>query len=87
MKWAVDTPVRVGGYAFAAIVEVRVSIHSAGRRMAANGEKQPLLFVLLQGGKASGIDVNGHTYEAEEIENLYPLAIEQMEALLSAEAS
>lgn len=54
--------------------------------MSANGEKRPLLFLLSQGDKASGIDVNGHTYEAEEIEVLYPQAIERMSAMLSAKA-
>ena len=86
MTWAVDTPMRVSGYAFAAIVEVRVSLRSSDRAMSANGEKRPLLFLLLKGDEVRGIDVNGHSYEAAEIELLYPHAIERLKVLLSAKA-
>jgi len=86
MIWAVDTPIYVEDYAFVAIVEVRVSVRSSGQSMAANGEKHPLLFLLLHGEKISGLDVNGHTYEAEEIDLLYPQAIEQMQEMLKEKA-
>ena len=86
MNWAVDTPIRVSDYAFAAIVEIQLSVHSSGQSLSANGEKRPLLFLLLQGDKASGIDVNGHAYEAEEIDLLYPRAIEQVVAMLKETA-
>ena len=83
MNWVVDTPVRVGGYAFAAIVEVRVSLHSSNRAMSANGEKRPLLFLLLKGDEVSGIDVTGRVYDGGEIERHYPRAIARMKALLA----
>lgn len=82
MTWAVDTPIRVGGFALAAIVEVRVSVHSPGQSVSANGEKRPLLFLLRRGEKVSGIDVKGHIFEAGEIDLLYPRAIERMIAML-----
>lgn len=82
MNWAVDIPVRVGPFAFAAIVETRVSAHSTGYALAGDGEKRPILFLLLQEGAARGIDINGQKYETDEIEGLYPRAIAQMKALL-----
>lgn len=82
MNWGVDTPVRVGPFAFAAIVETRISVHSTGYALAGDGEKRPILFLLLRDEAASGIDIDGRTYETDEIEGLYPRAIAQMKALL-----
>jgi len=80
MKWELDTPVRVGGNVFAAIVEARVSVHATSRAMTANGDKRPLLFLLLNDDAVSGIDIDGKFYEAGEIARLYPTAIERLRA-------
>ena len=84
MNWDIDTPVRIGAYDFAAIVETRLSIHSVGRTVVGHGEKQPLLFLLLGKDMAKGLDVKGRVYAADEIEALYPSAIERMAAMVLA---
>ena len=82
MSWAVDTPVRSGSYAFAAIVETKIAFRSGTGVMVAGGEKRPLLYLMLCDDLVSGVDPKGHFYAADEIELLYPQAIAQMDAQL-----
>lgn len=84
MSWAVDTPVHVGTVAFAAIVETRVSVHAMDRVVAGDGEKRPLMFLLLDGETARGIDLSGRAHTAEDIERRYPGAIVQMTDMLES---
>ena len=78
MTWSVDPPMQVGRYTCAAIVEVDISVRSATGALSALGEKRPLVLLLLDDGGVRGVDLKGHTYEAEEIEVLYPNAIARM---------
>ena len=78
MSWGIQEPVKVGDLAFGAIVETEVSVKSAGTLLAAAAQKRPLLIVLMHAHPVSGIEINGHAYEAEEIETLYPEAIEKL---------
>lgn len=80
MKWSVDPPVRVGDCVCAAVVEVEISVRSGLRSLSARGEKRPILFLVERGGAVTGVDVNGHRYDEEEIEVLYPQAIAVLRA-------
>ena len=46
------------------------------------GIRRPLLFFLVRGDEVNAIDMNGHFYEAEEIEYLYPNAIARLTSIL-----
>ncbi|NNF73406.1 MAG: hypothetical protein HKN02_14580 [Rhodobacteraceae bacterium] len=87
MTWSLDPPVRIGAIACAAIVDVNISVRKAGRGLAGHGAKRPLLFLLLGQDAATGLDVKGKHYDAEEIERLYPEAIAQMSALVKTGGS
>jgi len=50
--------------------------------MAGNGVKHPLLVLLPHGEKVSGLDVNGHVLEAEQIDLMSPREINRMQAML-----
>lgn len=80
MTWSVDPPVRVGALACVAIVEMDLSVRREGTALSAQGEKRPVMFLILKDGTVSGIDVHGHRYDREEIEYLYPDAIAQASA-------
>jgi hypothetical protein len=82
MKWVVDTPVRIGPRAFAAIAETAISAHSAGSVVAGFGSKRPLLFLQSLDGEVTAVDIDGHRYVAEEIERRYPSAITRLNSVL-----
>lgn len=77
MSWAIDTPLLVGDVIFTAIAEIKVSAHTSGSTLGGVAEKRPLLFLLVREDDATAVDINGHRYEADEIELLYPGAIDQ----------
>ena len=79
MNWSIQNPIHVGGLTFGAIIETEVSVRSSGSHLAASAEKRPLLILLMKAGSICGIDINGHTYEAQEIETLYPGAISNLD--------
>ena len=83
MTWSIDTPVRIGPYVFAAIAEVRLSLMSAGATAIGTGEKRPVLILLLHNDVVTAIDILGHAYDADEIEELYPSAEAQLNAMLN----
>ena len=78
MKWSVDTPIHIGPFRCAAIVEIDVATHSSGPALLVHGEKRPVMVLVLQRDDVIGIDVNGHRCEREEIEHRYPRAIAQV---------
>lgn len=82
MSWTLDTPIRVGDFNFAAIVETQVAVRCTKGVVAAHGEKRATLLLLLRDDEVTGIDLSGRPFEAEEIALLYPKAIEQMYAWL-----
>jgi hypothetical protein len=81
MNWTVDTPVHLGDSVIAAIVEFKISVNAVGPGLAGWAKKTPLLFIQFRGDRISGLDINGHAYEADEIELLYPTAIAQIHAM------
>lgn len=81
MNWSVDTPRCVGDLIIAAIVEFKVSVEAVGPVLTGTAKKQPLVIVQVRNGTVSAVDVNGHGYDADEIELLYPTAIAQVRAL------
>ncbi|NNF72410.1 MAG: hypothetical protein HKN02_09490 [Rhodobacteraceae bacterium] len=86
MSWALDPPVRVGPVAFAAIVETELHLKSDRSRLVGVGKKRPLLFLRAEGDTVTAIDINGHSYDADEIDLLYPDATSDLKARLSAAA-
>ena len=82
MNWTIDTPRRIGDLTIAAIVEFKVLIESAGSKLTGTAEKQPLVILRLENNQVTAIDMNGHGYDADEIELLYPTAIAQILSLL-----
>lgn len=82
MNWMVDKPRRIGERTIAAIVEFSVRVHSDGPLLSGTAKKQPLVILHLKNSEVTGIDINGHGYEADEIELLYPTAIAQVQALM-----
>lgn len=82
MSWTIDTPVRTGSLTCAAIVETELSVRPARYGVSGMGIRRPLLFFLVRGDEVNAIDMNGHFYEAEEIEYLYPNAIARLTSIL-----
>lgn len=82
MNWSVDTPRRVDDHVVAAIVETRVSLHAAGRVLTGFVRKRPLMILHLGRNDVTGTDLAGRSYDAEEIELLYPDAIMQLRSQL-----
>ena len=83
MNWKIDTPIHLGDSVIAVIVECKVSLNLIGPAFAGWVNKRPLLFIQFRGDRISGLDINGHAYEADEIELLYPTAIAQVRAHMS----
>ncbi len=84
MRWIVDTPIHAGPVAFTAISEVEVSGHCAGQLLGVYGEKRPRLIIQCVEDQVCAVDIDGHFYEATEIERLYPEAISQLQELLKS---
>lgn len=78
MNWTVDTPRQIGDLTFAAIVQTDVGFDTTGIALGGAARKQPLLLLSLGHGQATAVDLNGHSYAADEIETLYPTAISQI---------
>lgn len=83
MNWSVDTPRRIGDLTVAAIVEFQVSVEATGPALTGMAKKRPLVIMQLSKNEVTAVDVNGHSYDADEIELLYPTAIAQVHALLT----
>jgi len=83
MNWAVETPLRVDQDVFASIVETKTSVHKFGSGVAVDGEKRPVLFLLVRGGEVTAIDTRGKRLAAEDVEALFPNAIRRLFALIS----
>ncbi len=83
MNWTVDTPIRTGPYACAAIVEVDISVRAAGPALTAYGVKRPIMVIIMRDRAIRGMDAKGHHYDQNEIEFLYPKAIKKMTTLLN----
>lgn len=83
MTWDVDIPVRVGGIAFAPIVEAFVSVQGGARGIAAHGNKRPTLILTFQKDSVVGIDLSGRKCDADDIEQRYPGALSKATAVMA----
>ncbi|MBT8409567.1 MAG: hypothetical protein KJN93_08075 [Alphaproteobacteria bacterium] len=84
MSWAVDPPVRLGPVAFAAICQTETHAAKAGPALLGTGAKRPLLILVMGEQGASGLDLSGQRLSADEVEAIYPNAIETFIAKLEA---
>lgn len=84
MKWSVDPLVRAGDVACAAIVEHDVSVRGDGWRVTAFGRKRPIIVLLQNEERVSGIGIDGRFYDATEINQLFPRAVERFTATKGA---
>jgi len=82
MNWTVDPPRRVDDHVFAAVVETRTSMHASGHVFTGIAEKTPLIILQLCRSEVTATDLAGRSYDAEEIETLYPDAILRLRSLL-----
>lgn len=83
MNWTIDKPLRIGDLVIAAIVELQVLVEAAGPTFVGTARKKPLVILQIRQDGVTGTDVNGHGYDEEEIELLYPGAISQVRSAIA----
>ena len=76
MTWVVEKPIHAGGMTCAAIVETDVSVASGPAGIAALSEKRPVMVLVFEEEGPIGIDLRGRLHAPDDIERLYPQAIE-----------